>query len=41
MATEKEEGNKRARIVGKNPKSMRFCGFFLQEPLIFLPPSKK
>ena len=28
MGAEKEEGNKRARIVGKNPMSMRFCGFF-------------
>ena len=28
MAAENKEGNKRARIVGKDPMSMRFCGFF-------------
>ena len=28
MVAERKEGNKRARIVGKNPMSMRFCGFF-------------
>ena len=32
MGAEKEEGNKRARIVGKNPMSMRFCGFFFTRP---------